>query len=73
MTQTESDEESSKVDKLLAELEHETLSKDSSKSNDDTVVTPSSNTDTEDEEYLNNLDNAEVKQIPKGKEKYYGL
>ncbi len=68
-----SQDSNDELDALLAEIDaSSTGSEESNSSNDDTVVTPSSNKET-DEEYLNDPDNGNVKEIPKGKEKYYGL
>ncbi len=49
------------IDKLLAELKDET-SEESNKSEEE-----------KDKDYLDNPDNGEYKEIPKGKEKYYGI
>ncbi len=53
------------MDKLLAELENEAVPEESNK--------PKKTEKEIDEEYLSDMKNADVDEIPKGKEKYYGL
>ncbi len=67
LTEIKSNDGSSTIDDLLKELENESLPEDSDKSK---------KTDEQiDEEYLNDMEHAYSKQsdIPKGKEKYYGI
>ncbi len=72
MNTTDSNDGKSEIDKLLTELENEDVPEESSSSKTD-EKSPKDLELEEDEKYLDNPENGYVREIPKGKEKYYGI